>query len=220
MYTLHHAADFASDIIRLALEEMAVPYTLSIKDFDGGELDTPAYRAINPAGRLPAMEGPDDPMFETGAILLYLTDRHAALSPGPQDPDRAAFLSWLFYTSNALHPAAMALIYPHRAAGEACADAASPVAHDLVLSHLGLIDAMIAQHRPRWLSPDEPGVLGHYIGMLIRWMTMLPPPPFAITAAGFPALHAVLAAHEARPAALRVALADGLGPTPFTNPVS
>ena len=73
---------------------------------------------------------------------------------------------------------------------------------------------------PRWLSPDHPGVLGYYIGILVRWLILLPPAPYGIVLADFPYLKAVLAAHEARPAALRVAASDGLGPTPFTNPGS
>ena len=218
--TLHAIPTWASVIIRFALEEMGEPYTLSQKDYDAGDLGSAAFRAINPMGLIPAMETPDGPMFETAAILLWLADRSGKLAPGPQDPERAAFLSWLFFTSNTLHTAAMALIYPDRAAGEAAAGAAIIVAHDQVLTRLGLIEAMITARQPRWLSAAEPGVLGYYIGTLVRWMTMLPPAPFAIGLDDFPALRAVLAAHEARPAALRVAASDGIGPTPFTNPVS
>ncbi len=214
---LHHVPDYASTIIRLVLEEMALPYTLAMKDIDRGDLASPAYRAINPAGLIPALETPDGPVFETAAILLWLTDRHATLSPQPQDPDRGAFLSWLFFTSNALHTAALAMAYPHRPAGEAARDAALATAHGQVLARLDLIEAMVAQQRPRWLSADQPGVLGYYIGMLMRWLAMTPA-PYHTDPKTFPTLHAVLAAHEAHPAALRVAEADGLGPTPFTNP--
>ncbi len=214
---LHHVPEYASTIIRLVLEEMALPYDLALKDIAGGDLASPAYRAINPAGLIPALETPDGPLFETAAILLWLTDRHATLSPQPHDPDRGAFLSWLLFTSNALHTAALSMAYPHRPAGEAARDAALATAHGQVLARLDLIEAMVAQQRPRWLSADQPGVLGYYIGMLMRWLA-LTPAPYHTDPRAFPALHAVLAAHEARPAALRVAKADGLGPTPFTNP--
>jgi glutathione S-transferase len=110
------------------------------------------------------------------------------------------------------------MFYPHRPAGEANTDAARAAAHDQIIARLGLIEAMIAAQSPRWLSPDHPGVLGYYIGILVRWLITLPPDPYDIDLADFPHLRAVLAAHEARPAALRVAEADGLGPTPFTNP--
>ncbi len=218
MYILHHAADFASSVVHFALEEMDLRFSLSIKDLDGGDLDTPAYGALNPLRLIPALEGPDGPIFETAAILLFLSDRHGKLAPAPQDPDRGAFLSWLLFTSNTLHPATMFLFYPHRAAGEAASDAARQVAHAQIVTRLGLINEMIAEKRPRWLSPDEPGVLGYYLGILVRWLSILPPDPFKVTADRLPALHAVLAAHETRPAALRVAEIDKLGATPFTNP--
>jgi glutathione S-transferase len=218
--TLHHAPDFASTIIRLALEELELPHTIALVDFDAGAHTTPEYRRINPVGLIPALETDDGPMFETGAILLWLVDRTGRLGPGPGDPGRAAFLSWLFFTSNALHQAALAMFYPHRPAGEANSDAARAAAHDQIIARIGLIENLIAARSPRWLSVAEPGVLGYYIGVLVRWLISVPPSPYAFDLAAFPHLHAVLAAHEARPAALRVAKADGLGPTPFTRPGS
>ncbi len=221
--TLHHAPDCASTIIRFALEEMALPHTLAMADIESGALASPDYRRVNPVGLIPALETPDGPIFETAAILLWLVDRAAEqtpgqLGPGPQDPDRGAFLSWLFFTSNALHQAALAMFYPHRPAGEANSDAAQAEAHAQIIARLGLIEALIESRHPRWLSGDQPGVLGYYIGVLVRWLILLPPAPYALDLADFPNLRAVLAAHESRPAALRVADADGLGPTPFTNP--
>jgi glutathione S-transferase len=216
--TLHHAPDFASTIVRFALEELELPHTLAIVDIDGGALASAEYRRVNPVGLIPALETDDGPMFETAAILLWLVDRTGRLGPGPNDPDRAAFLSWLFFTSNALHQAALAMFYPHRPAGETNTAAAEAAAQDQIVARLGLIEAMLATQSPRWLSPDHPGVLGYYIGVLVRWLILLPPAPYGIVLDDFPHLQTVLAAHEARPAAQRVAASDGLGPTPFTNP--
>lgn len=218
--TLHHAPDFASTIVRFALEELELPHTLSIVDIDGGALSSPEYRRVNPVGLIPALETDDGPMFETAAILLWLVDRTGRLGPGPTDPDRGAFLSWLFFTSNALHQAALAMFYPHRPAGEANTDAARAAAQEQIVARLGLVEQMLAAQSPRWLSPDHPGVLGYYIGILVRWLILLPPAPYGVRLDDFPQLKAVLSAHEARPAALRVAASDGLGPTPFTNPGS
>ena len=217
MLTLHHAPDFASTIIRMALEELELPHTLAIVDFDGGALATTEYRRINPIGLIPALETDNGPMFETAAILLWLVDRTGRLGPGVSDPDRGAFLSWLFFTSNALHTASLAMFYPHRPAGEANTDAARAAAHDQVIARLGLIEALIANQHPRWLSADQPGLLGFYIGVLIRWLTSLPPEPYRIDLAAFPQLGAVLEAHESRPAAQRVAADEGLGSHPFTK---
>ena len=216
--TLHHAPDFASTIIRLALEELSLPHTIALVDIEGGALASPDYRRVNPVGLIPALETDHGPMFETAAILLWLVDQTGRLGPGPGDPDRPAFLSWLFFTSNALHQAALAMFYPHRPAGETNRDAALAVAHDQITARLALIEGLIATQGPRWLSADHPGVLGYYIGILVRWLILVPPAPYALDIDRFPRLKAVLATHESRPAALRVAEADGLGPTPFTNP--
>ena len=218
--TLHHAPDFASTIVRFALEELELPHTLAIVDIEGGALASPEYRRVNPVGLIPALETDHGPMFETAAILLWLVDQTGRLGPGPRDPDRGPFLSWLFFTSNALHQAALAMFYPHRPAGEANTDAARAAAQEQIVARLGLIETLIETQAPRWLSPDHPGVLGYYIGILVRWLILLPPSPYGIDLADFPHLRAVLAAHEARPAAQRVAASDGLGPTPFTNPGS
>jgi glutathione S-transferase len=216
--TLHHAPDFASTIIRLALEELELPHTLAIADIDNGALASPDYRRVNPVGLIPALETDDGPIFETAAILLWLVDKTGRLGPGPNDKDRGAFLSWLFFTSNALHQAALAMFYPHRPAGEANTDAARAAAHDQIIARLGLIETLIATQNPRWLSPDHPSVLGYYIGVLVRWLIMLPPAPYGIDLKQFPHLHRVLAAHESRPAAQRIAADEGLGAKPFTQP--
>ena len=130
--TLHHAPDFASTIVRFALEELELPHTLALVDIDGGALASPEYHQVNPVGLIPALETDHGPMFETAAILLWLVDRTGRLGPGPTDPDRGAFLSWLFFTSNALHQAALAMFYPHRPAGEANTDAARTAAQEQI----------------------------------------------------------------------------------------
>jgi glutathione S-transferase len=216
--TLHHAPDFASTIVRFALEELELPHTLALVDIDSGALASSEYRRVNPVGLIPALETDHGPMFETAAILLWLVDQTGRLGPGPNDPDRGSFLSWLFFTSNALHQAALAMFYPHRPAGEANSDAARAAAQEQIVARLQLVESLIATQRPRWLSPEHPGVLGYYIGVLVRWLILLPPAPYGIRLDDFRQLKAVLAAHESRPAALRVAASDGLGPTPFTNP--
>ena len=218
--TLFHCPDWASSIIRLALEEIGQPYAIQPMDFDAGDFDTPAFRAVNPLGLIPAMTTPDGPIFETAAILLWLNARYGGLAPSPDDPAHAAFLSWLLFTSNTLHPTVMAMIHPDRPAGAAAAAAVGRVALEDLTLQAGQLESLIATQAPRWLTPAQPA-LGHYLGILIRWAITLPEDPsLRFDLAPFPALTAMLAAHEATPAAQRVAASDALGPTPFTNPVS
>ena len=116
-YRLHYAPDNASLIIRLALEEMGQPYVTVLVNRAARDHESPAYRALNPNGLIPVLETPDGPIFETGAILLWLADRHSALMPSAHDPGRAAALKWLFFVSNTLHPALQMTFHPERYIG-------------------------------------------------------------------------------------------------------
>ena len=117
MYVLHQSPDSASLIVRLVLLELNLPHDTRLIDRQAGALNAPEYRAMHPLGLIPAFETPDGPMFETAAILLYLSDRHPGLAPAPGDSDRAAFLKWLFFTSSNVHPTMLQLFYPDRTAG-------------------------------------------------------------------------------------------------------
>lgn len=218
-YTLYHIPDWGSSVIRLMLEEIGAPYETRPLDWDAGDFDSPAFRAVNPLGLIPALETPDGPIFETAAIILWLNARHGGLCPGPTDPTRGAFLSWLMFTSNTLHQTVLTLIHPDRIAGEVVQTLVQASALDRLHKEAGHIEAMIAAQDPDWLSPRKPGALGYYLGILLRWAAYLPEDEaLRFSLHPYPALRAVLAAHETFPAARRVALADGLGPTPFTAP--
>jgi glutathione S-transferase len=218
MYILHAIPDFASLIVHLVLAELDVPHRLALHDMDSGALQSPAYLAIHPFGKIPALETPDGPMFETGAILLYLAEKHGRLAPQVGDPARAAFLSWFVFTNHNLHTTMMQLIHPYRPGGDAAAALICPVAHDTLRAHLATLDAMITRDRPAWLSPDQPSILSLYLAVILRWTSAFAfDPALNIPVSDFPALHAILASLEARPAVQRVAAIEALGPTPFTK---
>ncbi len=218
--TLWHIPDWASSIIRLALEEQGQPYTLREMDRDAGDFDAPEFRAVNPLGLIPALETPDGPMFETAAILLWLNARHGRLAPAPTDPARAAFLSWLMFVSNTVHPTVMAMLHPDRLAGPDAAEKVGRLALERLTVQAAHLETLLTTQGPVWLTPKQPA-LGHYLGILLRWAIALPEHPAnRFDLSPFPALTAMLAAHEATPAARRVANADSLGPHPYTAPVA
>jgi glutathione S-transferase len=218
MYTLHAVPDFASLIVHMVLAELDVPHRLALHDIDTGDLQAPAYLAIHPFGKIPAMETPDGPMFETGAILLYLAEKHGKLAPQMGDPARAAFLSWFVFTNHNLHTQMMQLIHPYRPGGEEAKAMILPVAHATLREHYAAMEAMVQRDRPAWLSPDAPSILTLYLAVIMRWTSVFAhDPAFNIPVSDYPALHAILAALEARPAVQRVAEIEKIGPTPFTK---
>src|SRR5690606_8463594 len=131
-------------------------------------------------------------MFETGAILLWLAERHDRLAPRPGDPARAALLKWLFFVSNTLHADARLLFYADRHAGSG-ADVAAfrTVTAERIARHLALVEAMAAE-RPAWFAPEAPSLLTLYVSCLLRWLALYPTETAGwLDLAGLPALRAV-----------------------------
>ena len=219
VYRLYGAPDFANFAVHCVLAELGQPHEAVFLDVAAGALKTPAHLARHPLGLVPALDTPEGPIFETAAILLWLADRHGGgLAPAPADPDRGTFLSWLFFTSNSLHTVVMDLLHPYRAAGEALARPVAETAHARLRERLALIDRAAAG-RPRWLSPENPGIVGIYLAMLLRWTQQCPAhADLAISVRDFPSLHAIAAACETRPAILRVAAEHGLAGRFLTDP--
>ncbi len=217
MYVLHYAPDNASLVVRLALEELGVPYRTALVDRARGAQEGAAYRAVSPTGLIPALETPHGAIFETGAILLWLADRHGGLAPAPDAPARGDFLKWLFFVSNTLHADLRGLFYPDRYAG-ADREGYRRLAEARILRALGLIEAALARE-PSWCRPGAPGAMGCYLAPLVRWLALYPRSnPMKPDLAAYPALRAVLSDLEGRASGRRAAEAEGLGPRPFTAP--
>jgi glutathione S-transferase len=219
MYVLHTMPDTAGLAVHLMLVEMGLPFSLRIIDRNNGERDAPGYRAMHPLGLSPSLDTPDGPIFETAAVLLWLADRHGAMAPAPQSPERAPFLKWHFFTSTNLHPALMQLYYPDRWTGDPAATPAFlRAATDRLALYLGLLDAAVAAG-PDWCPPDAPSAMGLYLSMLLRWVGQAEPEhPAALDRGAYPALLRIARALEERPAARHVAKVEGLGPTIFSAP--
>lgn len=223
-YRLHYAPDNASLIVRLALIELGQPFDTALVDRSTRAQHSAGYRALNPAGRIPVLETPHGPVFETAAILLWLADTHGGLAPQPTDPARGAMLSWLFYLSNTLHSDMRLLFYPGNYAGDdhAGQQALQRQIRDNIRHHLSLLDTA-AQQRLPWFNGDTPSLLDLYICPLLRWCALYPQtacggPPDWFHLAEFPDLHALARRIESRPSAIVAAQAERLGETPFSAP--
>jgi glutathione S-transferase len=217
-YKLHFTPDAASLVVRVALAELDQPYDAVLLDRAAGPNDSIDYRNLHPLGLVPALETPDGPMFETVAILLWLADRHGGLAPAPQSPDRADFLKWLMFTNTSIHTTLLQLFYPERVAGPDCVPAVIAAARARMAEYLGILDLAVAAN-PAWASVGQPTILGHYIGMLVRWLQFgSTDEPTHFPVSDYPALHQMLTALEIAPAALAAARIEGLGANLYTRP--
>jgi glutathione S-transferase len=93
-------------IIRWMLEEVGQPYRTEVLDF-GSTMKAPAYLAINPMGKVPAVKHGDVVVTEAGAICAYLADAfpQAGLAPPPGDKARAPYYRWLFFAAGPIEQA-------------------------------------------------------------------------------------------------------------------
>ncbi len=104
--TLYHAAPSRSSVVRWMLEEIGAPYELHLLKLKEGDQLTPAYRALNPMGKVPTLVADGVAMTEVAAICCYLADRfpEAGLAPGLTDAKRGPYLSWLFWGPSCFEP--------------------------------------------------------------------------------------------------------------------
>jgi glutathione S-transferase len=94
-------------IARWMLEEVGRPYRVEVLDY-ATTMKAPAYLAINPMGKVPALRHGDAIVTETAAICAYLADAfpQAGLAPPPGDRMRAPYYRWLFFAAGPAEAAA------------------------------------------------------------------------------------------------------------------
>lgn len=219
-YILHYAPDNASLIVRLALYELGQPFRTRLVDRQAQGQRTPSYLALNPHGLIPVLETPQGPLYETAAILLWLSETHEALAPPPGDADRGHFLKWLFFTSNTLHSSMRLLFHPEQVIGpdpghQAALRDGLKVA---LKSHLQKLDTL-AGDTPPWLGGRNLSLLDIYLPVCLRWLALYPQGETGwFSLSDTPSLARLAQRLETRQSTQRAIAAEGLGAHPFTRP--
>jgi GST-like protein len=113
--------------VSIMLEEIGLPYEPHLVDFDRNDQKTPEFLSLNPNGKIPAIIDPNGPggapmaLWESGAILLYLSDKTGRLVPA--DPARRyETLQWLFFQMAFVGPMFGQVGYFYKFAGKDIAD--------------------------------------------------------------------------------------------------
>ena len=87
--------------VRWALEEVGQPYEVRLVTFS--EMKEPAHLALHPFGQIPTYEEGDLDLFETGAIVFHIAERHAGLLPDNANA-RARAVTWMFAALSTVEP--------------------------------------------------------------------------------------------------------------------
>lgn len=87
--------------VRWALEEVGQPYEVRLLSFEA--MKQPAHLALHPFGQIPTYEEGDLALFESGAIVFHIAERHAGLLPADANA-RARAIAWMFAALNTVEP--------------------------------------------------------------------------------------------------------------------
>ena len=87
--------------VRWALEEVGQPYDVRLVSFES--MKEPAHRAVQPFGQIPSYEEGDLVLFESGAIVLHIAERHGRLLPEDANA-RSRAIMWMFAALDTIEP--------------------------------------------------------------------------------------------------------------------
>jgi len=102
-----HAPNTRSSGARILLEELSAPHELRVVNMKAGEQRKPAFLAVNPMGKVPAILHRGELVTEQAAIFIYLADLFpkAGLAPAPDERLRGPYLRWMVYYGSSFEPA-------------------------------------------------------------------------------------------------------------------
>ena len=106
MLTLHFAPNSRAGRIVWLLEELGLPYELNRMDFHPKDLKSDEHRARHPLGRVPVLDDDETRIWESGAIVEYVLERHknGGLKPAVEAQEYPAYLQWFHYCEGMVMP--------------------------------------------------------------------------------------------------------------------
>jgi len=175
--------------VRWALEEVGQPYDVRLVSF--ADMKQPGHLALQPFGQIPTYEEGDLALFESGAIILHIAERHAVLLPDDADA-RARAIAWMFAAKSTVEPVIVeAEVAKLIERDKSWTEERLPLVEDRIRNRLGQLSRRLGD--ADWLDG------GFSAGDLLMVNVLRRPAGRAI-AEEFPNLAAYLARGEARPA--------------------
>jgi glutathione S-transferase len=175
--------------VRWALEEVGQPYEVRLVSF--GAMKEPAHLGLHPFGQIPTYEEGELVLFESGAIIFHLADRHAGLLPEDANA-RARAITWMFAAINTVEPPILELVTARFVEGDKpWTQERMPLIADRIRGRLDRLVARLGDSE--WLDGEFSA------GDLMMVSVLLRLRPSGILAE-FPSLAAYVARGEARPA--------------------
>ncbi len=182
MLRFYYSPGACSLAAHIVLEEIGIPYEEEIisarPDGEGVKTTSPAWKAINPKGRVPALAGvpgriggAENLLTEVNAIMVYLARTHPAAGLLPTDPAaEARCLEWMNWLTGSVHATAWAqMIRPYRfSADDKCFPSIKAKGEEDLRAHFAYIDGLLADGRD-WAVPGSYSVVDPYLLVFYGW---------------------------------------------------
>lgn len=168
----YHAPQSRSIIVQWMLEELGQPFDMHVLDLKKNEHKAPAYLAVNPMGKVPAITHKGVVITEAAAICAHLADAYpkAHLAPALGDPRRGPYLRWMFFGPSCMEPAIIDRMFKR--------EGAEPGALGYGRFEMTMDVVAEAVSEGPWILGDSFTAADVIIGSNIQWGTMtkaLPP---------------------------------------------
>jgi glutathione S-transferase len=154
-------------IVRWMLEELGRPYRTEILDF-GPAMKAPAYLAVNPMGKVPAIRHGSTVVTEAAAICAYLAEAfpEAGLAPPPADPWRGPYYRWMFFAAGPVEASVS-----NKAFGfEVPAERRGMIGYGCIEDVVNALDYAVSQSE--YIAGDRFTAADVYVGSQIGWGMM------------------------------------------------
>lgn len=150
-------------IARWMLEEVGVPYEVKVVPY-GPQMKSPDYLAINPMGKVPALQHGENVVTECAAIIAYLADVFPEADLAPKtDAERAAYYRWMFFAAGPLEAATvnrnLGFVVPD--------DKRGMVGYGSFETVLGTLEAALA--KTNYIAGDRFTGADVYLGSHLMW---------------------------------------------------
>jgi glutathione S-transferase len=181
-------------MVELALAEIGADYQFVRTGLGKGAKDSDPFLAVNPTGKLPALETPDGEILtESAAILLTLAERHPAarLLPRRRGAARAKAIRWTIFVATEIYPMIEIIDYPERFVEKAGTKALKERAQARIRRRWITVESAITGDP--WLDSGGPSIADLAVANVSRWSTGK-----RWRQANYPAIEAIAAALSQR----------------------
>ncbi len=161
-----HLPASCSSAVHAALRITGETFEIETVDLKNKSED---FQRANPLGKVPALLDEDGPMFEGGAINLWLSAKHprSGLMPELASSEGREALKWLFFCYGTIHPIWIRLFFPQRIAGQGDHDKVVDLARADLIRNYGIMAAALAGQD--FLAGKTISLADLYVAATLHW---------------------------------------------------